>query len=123
MKYLLLIYGDETGWDTIDSSQQHQIVAETLRHRQELTSRGNYLVAEPLQPTTTATCVRIRNGKRLITDGPFVETKEQLGGFLLIEAKDLDEALDIATQHPAVRWEWGAIEIRPIRELPGLNPD
>jgi hypothetical protein len=123
MKYLLLIYGDQTGWGTLNETQQHQIMEETRRHRQQLLSSGNYLSAAPLQPTTTATCVRVRDGKRLVTDGPFAETKEQLGGFLLIDAKDLDEALGIATRHPAVSSGWGAIEIRPVLEVPGLSTD
>ncbi len=120
MKYILLCYGDERGWDTLSETQQQQIIEETRRHVEQLKSGGHYLLGAPLRPTSTATSVRVRHGKRLVTDGPFAETKEQLGGFELIEAKDLDEAIGIAAQHPGVRWGWGAVEIRPVLEIAGL---
>ncbi len=120
MKYMLLCYGDERGWDTLSETQQQQIIEETRQHVEQLKSGGQYLSSAPLHPTSTATSVRVRGGKCLVTDGPFAETKEQLGGFYLIDAKDLDEAIDIAVRQPGLRWGWGAIEIRPVMDLPGL---
>jgi hypothetical protein len=117
MKYMLLIFGEEGGWETLSEPQQRQIMEETRQHVEQLKAGGQYVISAPLHSTSMATCVRIREGKRLVTDGPFVETKEQLGGFYLIEAKDLDEAIDIASRQPGVRWEWGTVEIRPVQEL------
>jgi hypothetical protein len=91
---------------------------ESAQLSQELHSSGHYLAAAPLHPTPTATSVRVREGKRLVTDGPFAETREQLGGYFLIEAKDLDEAIGIAGRIPAARF--GTVEIRPVMEIPGL---
>src|SRR5687768_5292377 len=96
MKYVLLIYGPETGWDTLTERQQQQIIEVTRQHAAQLKASGNYLSAAPLHPTSMATCVRVQDGKRFVTDGPFAETREQLGGFLMIEARDLDEAIAIA---------------------------
>jgi hypothetical protein len=121
MKYVLLLYGDESGWDTLSPADQQRIIEETRRHSEQVKSSGQYVSAAPLQPTSTATCVRVREGKRLLTDGPFAETKEQLGGFCLIEAKDLDDAIGIAARHPAVSSGWGTAEIRPVRQMPGLS--
>ena len=120
MRYMLLVYGDERGWDTLSEEQQRQIVEVTNQNLQRLKSGGQYVTAAPLHPTSTATSVRMRDGVRLVTDGPFAETKEQLGGFYLIEAKDLEEAIDLAAGQPGVSWDWGAIEIRPVMELAGL---
>ena len=86
--------------------------------RDELDANGQYLAAAPLHPTSTATSVRVREDKRLVTDGPFAETREQLGGYFLIDAKNLDEAIDIAGRIPAGRW--GTVEIRPVMEISGL---
>ena len=120
MKYMLLCYGDERGWDKLSATQQQQIIEETRQHVEQIKSSGHYLSAAALHPTSMATSVRVREGKRLVTDGPFAETKEQLGGFYLIEARDLDEAIGIAARQPGVRWGWGPIEIRPVMEIPGL---
>ncbi len=117
---MLLIYGDETGWDKLSETQQQEIIEETRQHVEQIRAAGQYLASAPLQPTSMATSVRVREGKRLVTDGPYAETKEQLGGFYLIDAKDLDEAIDIAVRQPGVRWGWGAIEIRPVLEIAGL---
>ena len=84
-------------------------------------ANGQYLAASPLQPTSTATSVRVRDGKRLVTDGPFAETREQLGGYFMVEAKDLDEAIGIAGRIPGARV--GTVEIRPVIEIPGLPAD
>ena len=115
MKYMLLIYTDENAWT--DSEREHCYIESTqLTH--ELNASGRYLGASPLHPVATATSVRVRDGKRLVTDGPFAETREQLGGYFLVEAKDLDEALDIAGRIPGARK--GTVEVRPVMELTGL---
>jgi hypothetical protein len=115
MQYMLLIYGDELALSEADRAKCY---AESAQFARELNESGNYLAASPLHPTSTATSLRVRDGKRLVTDGPFAETREQLGGYFLIDAKNLDEALDIAARIPAGRW--GTVEIRPIMEIPGL---
>jgi hypothetical protein len=115
MKYLLLIYSAEEAWT---EGEREHCFAESLRLTHELHAKGQYRGAAPLHPVATATSVRVRDGKRLVTDGPFAETREQLGGYFLIEAKDLDEAIDIAGRIPGARV--GTVEIRPVRELPGL---
>jgi hypothetical protein len=115
MKYLLLIYQGENAMS--EAARQHCYVESTqLAH--DLKARGQYLAANPLQPVATATSVRIRDGKRLVTDGPFAETREQLGGYFLVDAKDLDEAIGIAARIPGARV--GTVEIRPIVEIAGL---
>ena len=115
MKYMLLIYGDEGAWTEGERNECYQESAELA---QQLEASGCYLGASPLQPVSTATTVRVRNGKSLITDGPFAELREQLGGYFLIDAKHLDEAIGIASRIPAARK--GTVEIRPIVELQGL---
>ena len=115
MKYMLLVYMNENAMN--DSERQH-CYAESTELTHELHSRGQYVAASPLQPVSTATSVRVREGKRLVTDGPFAETHEQLGGFYLIDAKDLNEAINIAARVPPARK--GTIEIRPVMEIPGL---
>jgi len=115
MKYMLLIYADENAWS--DDEREHCYVESTeLTH--ELNSRGQYVGANPLQPVATATSVRVREGKRLVTDGPFAETREQLGGYFLVDAGDLNEAIAIAGRIPGARK--GTVEVRPVIELPGL---
>ncbi|MGH7516760.1 MAG: YciI family protein [Gemmatimonadales bacterium] len=118
MKYMLLIYGDEQVWDEVGREQCYQESAQ-LAHT--LKSAGQFLATAPLHPTATATSVRVRDGKRLVTDGPFAETREQLGGFFLVDARDLDEALRIAERIPAARL--GTVEIRPVVEIEGLPSD
>ncbi len=115
MKYMLLIYADENAW-TDDERQRCYAESTELTH--ELNSRGQYISANPLEAVSTATSVRVRNGKPLITDGPFAETREQLGGYFLVEAKDLNEALAIATRIPGARK--GTVEVRPVLDIPGL---
>lgn len=117
MKYMLLVYLDEKAMT--DEERAH-CYADSALLAQRLSSSGQYLDASPLHPVSTATSVRIRDGQRLITDGPFAETREQLGGYYLIEAKDLDEAIGIAEHIPPARI--GTIEIRPVMEIQGL-PD
>lgn len=118
MKYMLLIYGDEQAWD---EATREQCYGESAQLAQELHARGLYLAASPLRPTATATSVRVRAGKRLVTDGPFAETREQLGGYFLIDAQDLDEAIDIAGRIPGARL--GTVEIRPVIDVAGLPAD
>lgn len=115
MKYMLLIYLDENG---LSEGERAQCYQESAEYAQELSQSGKYVGAGPLHPTSTATSIRVRDGKRLVTDGPFAETREQLGGYFLIDAKDLDEAMEIAASIPAGRW--GTVEIRPAMEIPGL---
>jgi hypothetical protein len=115
MKYLLLIYAAET---TRSEAQREHCYAESTQLTRELHAKGQYCGAAPLQPVSTATSVRVRDGKRLVTDGPFAETHEQLGGFFMIEASDLDEAIGIAARIPGARW--GTVEVRPVVDLPGL---
>jgi hypothetical protein len=115
MRYMLLIYADEQVWT---ESERQACYEESTQLAHQLNAGGQFLGANPLQPVATATSVKVRSGKRLVTDGPFAETREQLGGYFLIEAKDLDEAIKIAGQIPAARK--GTVEIRPVIEIPGL---
>jgi hypothetical protein len=115
MKYMLLIYLDE---GAPSETERQQCYEESTEFANQLHASGQYLAAAPLHPTSTATSVRVRDGKRLVTDGPFAETREQLGGFFLVDAKNLDEAIGIAAAIPAGRW--GTVEIRPVMEIPGL---
>lgn len=117
MKYAMLIYLDET---ELSEKQREECYQDSAQYARELDSGGKYLSAVPLHSTATATSVQVRGDKRMVTDGPFAETREQLGGFFLVEAKDLDEAIDIAARIPAGRW--GTVEIRPVVEVAGL-PD
>jgi hypothetical protein len=115
MKYMLLIYAEEK---TLADMDREKCYAESTRLCHELQSRGQYVSASPLQPVATATTVRLRNGGPMITDGPFAETREQLGGYFMVEAGDLNEAIKIAQKIPAARW--GTVEVRPVVEIPGL---
>jgi hypothetical protein len=116
MQYMLLIYLDEQ--QPLTEAERQECYAESAQLAQELNRSGHFLAAAPLHPTSTATCIRTRNGKQVVTDGPFAETREQLGGYFLIEAKDLDEAIGVAERIPAARF--GTVEIRPVVEVPGL---
>jgi|SRR6266496_4409391 len=115
MKYMLLIYADEQVWT---EPERQECYGESTQLAHTLKSKGQYLAANPLQSVSTATSVQVRNGKRLVTDGPFAETREQLGGYFLVEAKNLDEAIEIAGQIPGARK--GTVEIRPVVEIPHL---
>ena len=118
MKYMLLIYSDENSWT---QNEMEQCYADSIQLTQQLHANGQYLGAAPLHSIAMATSVRVRDGKKLVTDGPFAETREQLGGYFLIDAKDLDEAIAIAERIPSARK--GTVEIRPIVELTGKPPD
>jgi len=115
MKYLCLVYLEEKKLDAMSKSELDALIGESLAYDEVLRKSGHYLVSEALQPVETATTVRIRSGKASITDGPFAETKEQLGGFILIKARDLNEAIQVASKIPPVRL--GSVEVRPIWEL------
>jgi hypothetical protein len=115
MKYMLLVYLDEKALS--DDEREHCYV-ESAQLTQDLNTKGQYVIASPLHSVTTATSVRLREGKRLVTDGPFAETREQLGGFYMVEVQDLDEAIRVAERIPVARV--GTIEIRPVQEIPGL---
>ncbi|MCC6312728.1 MAG: YciI family protein [Thermomicrobiales bacterium] len=118
MKYMLLVYGSEQAFDAAGRDACYDESAALAR---DLKAHGQYLSASPLHPVATATSVRVRNGKRTVTDGPFAETREQLGGYYLVEARDLDEAVGIAGRIPGARV--GTIEVRPVLEISGLPKD
>ena len=112
MKYLLSIYNDESSWDSASPDQTQKMIEAYYAFGREVEERGAFLAGEGLQPTSAATTVRVRNNERLITDGPFAETKEQLGGFYLLECKDLDEAIEFAAKIPGA--QDGSVEVRPV---------
>lgn len=115
MRYMLLIYLEE---NAMNQAEREHCYAESAQLAQKLHANGQLLATAPLQPVAVASSVQVRDGKRFVTDGPFIETREQLGGFFLIEAKDLDEAIGVAAQIPGARV--GVVEIRPVIELVGL---
>lgn len=114
MRYMLLIYHDEQAWSALSEAERQQIYVEYRQLIQQLEAGGQYLAGDQLQPAATANTVRVRDGKQMVTDGPFAETREQIGGFFMIEAKNLEEANSIASRIPSARM--GAIEIRPVVE-------
>jgi len=115
MKYMLLIYYDE---QSLGEAERQQCFVDSVQLAQELNARGQYLSANPLHSISTATSVRVRDGRRLVTDGPFAETREQLGGYYLVDANNHDEAIGIAERIPMVHK--GTVEIRPVVEIAGL---
>jgi hypothetical protein len=112
MQYILLIYPAEQQWAVLSEAERGKVMEEYRAFTEAIVKTGQYRAGDELQPTSAATTVRVRNGKALVTDGPFAETREQLGGYYLIEAKDLDEANAIAARIPSARD--GSIEVRPI---------
>jgi hypothetical protein len=112
MRYLCLIYENEKNWETMPQAESEAVMGEYFAFTDGIRKNGKLVAGEALQPTPTATTVRVRNGKISTTDGPFVETKEQLGGFYLIEAKDLNDAIQIAAKIPSARF--GGVEVRPV---------
>lgn len=114
MHYMLLIYGDERVWEAMSADEQRGVYDEYAAFSMEIRERGILLAADELKPTATATTVRVRNGKTLVADGPFVETNEKLGGFYLVECADMDEAIEVAAKIPSARG--GSIEVRPVVE-------
>jgi hypothetical protein len=117
MQYMLLIYDDEQLWANMDEAQRGQIFQAYGAYTEDMRQKGVFVAGDALQPTSTATTVRDRNGDRLVTDGPFAETKEQLGGYYLIEVDSLDDALDWAARIPSAKV--GSIEVRPVMDTSG----
>ena len=115
MKYMLLVYLAE---DALTDQEREYCYVKSAQLTQDLNATGQYLDASPLHPVATATSVRVRDGRRVVTDGPFAETREQLGGYYVIEAKDLDDAISIAERVPPAKF--GTVEIRPVMEIEGL---
>jgi hypothetical protein len=118
MKFMLIVHHDEEAFNKIEKEKRQQMLAESIELTHQLHAAGQYLSASPLQPTATAVMVRVREGKPLVTDGPFAETREQIAGYFLIDAKDFDEAIGIATRVPGARI--GTVEVRPLIEITGL---
>ena len=117
MRYILLIYQDEKA---LNETERQACYVESTALAHDLNAKGQFVATAPLESVTTATSVRIRDGKRLVIDGPFAETREQLGGFFMVNANDLDEAIGIAARIPGARK--GTVEIRPVIEIPALPP-
>lgn len=114
MQYLCLIYEDEKEWQKLPKTEAEKIIGEFSSYTESIKNSGHYVGGNALQPTHTATTVRVRSGRLATTDGPFAETKEQLGGYYLVRAKDLNEAIQVASRIPGARL--GAVEVRPILE-------
>jgi hypothetical protein len=115
VKYMLLIYADEQSWT---EAERELCYGESTDLAHDLKAKGQYVAASPLQPVSTATSVRVREGRRSVIDGPFAETREQLGGFFMIKAENLDDAIAVAGRIPAARR--GTVEIRPVIDIPGM---
>ena len=118
MKFMLIVYHDEEFFNKIEKEKRQQMLAESIELTHQLHAAGQYLSASPLQPAATAVMVRVREGKPLVTDGPFAETREQIAGYFLINARDLNEAIGIASGVPGARI--GTVEVRPLIEITGL---
>lgn len=118
MKYMLLVYHDQEAHAKRSESERAGLIQESVQLANQLHASGKYLGAAPLHPSSATTCVRVRDGKRLVSDGPFAETREQIGGYFLVDAGDLDEAIEIAGRIPGARI--GTVEIRPVTEVEGL---
>ena len=118
MKFMLLVHHDEAAFDQLGEKTKREMLDQSIELTHELYANGQYVSASPLQPTTTASVVRVRGGKHFVTDGPFIETREQIAGYFLIEAKDLNQAIAIAVRVPGAHF--GTVEVRPVREVSGL---
>ena len=121
MKFMLIVHHDESAFEQIGREKQQQMLAESIALTHQLHSNGQYLSASPLQPAATAVIVQVRQGKSMVTDGPFIETREQIAGYFLIDAKDINEATQIAGRVPGAHI--GTVEVRPLREITGLPGD
>jgi hypothetical protein len=118
MKFMLIVHHDEEAFQKIEKDKRQQMLADSVELTHQLHAAGQYLSASPLQPAATAVMVRVREGKPLVTDGPFIETREQIAGYFLVNAQDLNEAIRIATKVPGARI--GTVEVRPLIEITGL---
>ena len=118
MKYILLVHHDEESFRKRPQAEREGMLQESVQLAQQLHATGHYLGAAPLHPSQETRCVRVREGRPLVTDGPFAETREQVGGYFLVNARDLDEAISIAARIPGARI--GTVEIRPVGEVAGL---
>ena|SRR5512141_2097910 len=118
MKFMLIVHHDEEAFNRIEKEKRRQMLVESIELTHQLHAAGQYLSASPLQPAATAVMVRMREGKPLVTDGPFIETREQIAGFFLVNARNLNEAISIATRVPGARI--GTVEVRPLIEITGL---
>jgi hypothetical protein len=118
MQYMLLIYGDEAASAGMTDAERGALFGEYGAYTQGLRDSGAFVAGDPLQPTSAATTVQVRDGEQLVTDGPFAETKEQLGGYYIVEAESLDEAIELASKIPSARF--GSIEVRPIMSMAGV---
>jgi hypothetical protein len=118
MKYMLLIHHDEAAFLQRSEGERHQFISESVQLANELHAQRQYFSAAPLHPSSETRCVQVRDGRRFVTDGPFAETREQLGGYFLVEARDMNEAIEIAARIPGGRI--GTVEVRPVTEVAGL---
>ena len=118
MKYLILVHHDEEAFGKIPEAIRQELLVESVQLTHQLHDNGQYVHASPLHPAVTGVIVRVRDGKQFVTDGPFVETREQLAGYFLIEARDLNEAISVGARIPGARI--GTVEVRPVREIQGL---
>jgi hypothetical protein len=118
MKFMLLVHHDEAAFELIAKNKQERMLAESVALTHQLHGNGQYLSASPLHPAASAVVVRVRDGKPIVTDGPFIETREQIAGYFLIDAKDFEQATQIAIRVPGARI--GTVEVRPLREISGL---
>ena len=118
MKYMLLVHHDQEAFAKRNEAERAGLMQESVQLANHLHANGKYLGAAPLHPSSETTCVQVRDGKRLVTDGPFAETREQIGGYFLVDAKDRDEAIEIAARIPGARI--GTVEVRPVTEVEGL---
>jgi hypothetical protein len=121
MKYLCMVFFDEKKLNALSESESQALTDESLAYDDTLRKRGRFVAAQALESVDAATTVRLKNGKVSVTDGPFAETNEQIGGFILIEAQDLNEAIQLASEIPVIRL--GGIEVRPIKTLTSSTPD
>ena len=121
MKYMLLVHHDEEAFGKFSETKRQQMLEESVQLTHKLHADGKYLSASPLHQASMAAIVRVRDGKSFVTDGPFIETREQIAGYFLIDAKDLDEAIGIAARVPGA--SIGTVEVRPVREITGLPSD
>lgn len=118
MTFMLIVHHDEEAFEKIEKDKRQQMLAESIHLTHQLHATGHYVHASPLQPAATAVMVRVRDGKSMVTDGPFIETREQIAGYFLIHARHLNEAIGIAARVPGARI--GTVEVRPLIEITGL---